>query len=88
MKKILTYMTLSLALAASCNKAELDQNTGTGILCMDMKLSEQTKAMTSGRSPRKCCRQDLQGRFQRSRALIHLLHNAESFLSGSRYISR
>ena len=47
MKKILTYMTLSLALAASCNKAELDQNTGTGILCMDMKLSEQTKAMTS-----------------------------------------
>ena len=41
MKKILTYMTLCLALAVSCNKAELDQNTGTGVLCMDMKLSEQ-----------------------------------------------
>ena len=39
MKKILTYMTLCLALAVSCNKAELDQNTGTGVLCMDMKLS-------------------------------------------------
>lgn len=47
MKKILTYMTLCLALAVSCNKAELDQNTGTGVLCMDMKLSEQTKAMTA-----------------------------------------
>ena len=47
MKKILTYMTLCLALAVSCNKAELDQNAGTGVLCMDMKLSEQTKTMTA-----------------------------------------
>ena len=48
MKKILTYITFCLALAVSCNKAELDQNAaGTGVLSMEMKLSEQTKAMTA-----------------------------------------
>ena len=48
MKKILTYIILCLALAVSCNKAELDQNAaGTGVLSMEMKLSEQTKAMSA-----------------------------------------
>ena len=48
MKKILTYLALSLALAAvSCTKADLKENgSGMGVLSMDMSLSDQTKAMS------------------------------------------
>lgn len=48
MKKILTYLALSLALAAvSCTKADLKENgAGMGVLSMDMSLSDQTKAMS------------------------------------------
>ena len=47
MKKILTFMTICLALAVSCTKAELkDKEAGMGVLSMDMSLSDQTKAMS------------------------------------------
>ena len=48
MKKILTFMTICLALAVSCTKSDLkEKETGVGVLSMDMTLSDQTKAMTS-----------------------------------------
>ena len=47
MKKILTFMTICLALAVSCSKAELkEKEAGMGVLSMDMSLSDQTKAMS------------------------------------------
>lgn len=47
MKKILTFMTICLALAVSCTKAELkEKEAGMGVLSMDMSLSDQTKAMS------------------------------------------
>lgn len=47
MKKILTFMTICLALAVSCTKAELkEKESGMGVLSMDMSLSDQTKAMS------------------------------------------
>ena len=47
MKKILTFMTICLALAVSCTNAELkEKEAGMGVLSMDMSLSDQTKAMS------------------------------------------
>ena len=47
MKKILTIMSICLALAVSCTKAELKEiEAGMGVLSMDMSLSDQTKAMS------------------------------------------
>ena len=47
MKKILTFMTICLALAVSCTKAELkEKEAGMGVLSMDMSLTDQTKAMS------------------------------------------
>ena len=47
MKKILTFMTICLALVVSCTKAELkEKEAGMGVLSMDMSLSDQTKAMS------------------------------------------
>ena len=47
MKKILTFMTICLALAVSCTKAELkEKEAGMGVLSMGMSLSDQTKAMS------------------------------------------
>ncbi len=47
MKKILTFMTICLALAVSCTKAELkEKEAGMGVLNMDMSLSDKTKAMS------------------------------------------
>lgn len=48
MKKILTYMSLGLALTAvSCAKADLNDNRNeVGVLSMDMSISNQTKATT------------------------------------------
>ena len=47
MKKILTFMTICLALAVSCTKAELKKKeSGMGVLSMGMSLSDQTKAMS------------------------------------------
>jgi len=47
MKKILTFMTICLALAVSCTKAELKETeAGMGVLSMGMSLSDQTKAMS------------------------------------------
>lgn len=48
MKKILTYMSLGLALTAvSCVKADLNDNRNdVGVLSMDMSISNQTKAAT------------------------------------------
>ncbi len=47
MKKILTFMTICLALAVSCTKAELkEKEAGMGVLSMDMSLLDQTKAMS------------------------------------------
>ena len=47
MKKILTFMTICLALAVSCTKAELkEKEAGMGVLSMGMSLTDQTKAMS------------------------------------------
>ena len=49
MKKILTYMTLCLSMAAvSCTKTVISENEGgMGVLSMDMSISSAlTKAMT------------------------------------------
>lgn len=47
MKKILTFMTICLAVAVSCTKTELkEKEAGMGVLSMDMSLSDQTKAMS------------------------------------------
>ena len=47
MKKILTYISLALALAVSCTKAEVkEKEHGTGMLNMQMRL-QQTKAMSA-----------------------------------------
>lgn len=48
MKKILTYMSLGLALTAvSCVKADLNDNRNdVGVLSMDMSISNRTKATT------------------------------------------
>ena len=48
MKKILIYMSFCLSLAAvSCTKTDLrNQEAGMGALCMDMSLSDNTKAMS------------------------------------------
>lgn len=47
MKKILTYISLALALAVSCTKAEVkEKEHGSGMLNMQMRL-QQTKAMSA-----------------------------------------
>ena len=47
MKKILTFITICLALAVSCTKAELkEKEAGMGVLSMGMSLTDQTKAMS------------------------------------------
>ena len=47
MKRIFTILTAALSLAAvSCNKNELTSSEGMGVLCVDMQISQQTKAMT------------------------------------------
>lgn len=50
MKRILTYISLGLALAAvSCTKTEFkDNGKGMGVLSMDMSLAAQTRAALSG----------------------------------------
>lgn len=47
MKRILTFIIICLALAASCTKAELkDTEARVGVLSMDMRLSSQTKTIS------------------------------------------
>lgn len=47
MKKILTFITIFLALVVSCTKADIkEKETGVGTLSMDMSFSDQTKALS------------------------------------------
>ena len=47
MKRIITICAvLSALVAVSCNKTELDSKKGMGALCVDMKIAQETKAVS------------------------------------------